>query len=71
MGLWGRAERGWDLGLNVQFLLLRPEPPASTQSLIPGDDGFAGDASFVEKNGSTFRSIRSFTRLVWSPSSSS
>src|SRR5262245_30315068 len=32
-----------------------------------GEVGFAGAARFFEKNGSTFRSIRSRTRLVWSP----
>ena len=43
----------------------------SCQFLIPGDVGFAGEARFFEKNGSTLRSIRSPTLLVWSPSYSS
>ena len=48
-------------------LITASRPPYCTA----GDVGFAGDARFFEKNGSTFRSIRSPTLLVWSPSYSS
>ena len=37
---------------------------AGRQGCGAGDVGFAGDARFFEKNGSTFRSIRSPTLLV-------